>query len=168
MKSKLILSMFLAGLLVASSFITGCATPQNPYTYTGAGLGAAVGAAIGAGANGANPWKGAAIGALVGGATGGVAGEIYGRSNPYCPPKCPPQQRPGYYQSAPTQPGYGYMPPAGQSYSGQPAYDQLYYEKKPPPAKSPKDYSEEGTPSQPRSGSSQGTVAHGPTYRYAY
>ncbi len=168
MKTKLILSMFLAGLLVASSFLTGCATPTNPYTYTGAGLGAAVGAAIGAGANGANPWKGAAIGALVGGATGGVAGEIYGRSNPYCPPNCPPQQRQGYYQPAPTQPGYGYTPPAGRSYSGQPAYDQPSYGETPPPAKPPKYYSEEGTPSQPRSGSRQGTVAHGPSYRYAY
>ena len=106
MKNKVMLSILLTGLLLAPSFITGCATPQNPYTYQGAGLGAAVGAAIGAGANGKNPWKGAAIGALVGGAAGGVAGEIYGRNNPYCPPNCPPQQ-----------PSYGYSPPPQAGYS---------------------------------------------------
>jgi hypothetical protein len=87
MNSKPFLCMFLVVLLAVSVLLTGCATPQNPYTYQGAGLGAAVGAAIGAGTNGKNPWKGAAIGALLGGAAGGIAGEMYGRSNPYCPPQ---------------------------------------------------------------------------------
>ncbi len=111
MKSKLIVSTILIGVLLAPSFITGCATPQNPYTYQGAGLGAAVGAAIGAGTNGKDPWKGAAIGALLGGAAGGVAGEIYGRSTPYYPPQ---------------QPGYGY-PPSGPGYYNQRTYGQSYY-----------------------------------------
>jgi hypothetical protein len=67
--------------LLGLSFLTGCATPsQNPYLYTGAGLGAALGAGIGAAANHRNPWKGAAIGGLLGTAAGGVAGEAYGRS----------------------------------------------------------------------------------------
>ena len=61
--------------LLGLSFLTGCATPsQNPYLYTGAGLGAALGAGIGAAANHRNPWKGAAIGGLLGTAAGGVAG----------------------------------------------------------------------------------------------
>jgi hypothetical protein len=89
----------LVGLLGLSS-LTGCATPsQNPYLYTGAGLGAALGAGIGAAANHNNPWKGAGIGALLGGAGGGIAGELYGRSQtPYQP------QQSGYYQ--PPQPEY--------------------------------------------------------------
>ena len=84
--------------LLGLSFLTGCATPsQNPYLYTGAGLGAALGAGIGAAANHRNPWKGAAIGGLLGTAAGGVAGEAYGRSQtPYYP-----QQAQGYYQPAP-------------------------------------------------------------------
>ena len=116
MKSKLIISMFLTGMLLAMSFLTGCATPQNPYTYQGAGLGAAVGAAIGAGANGKNPWKGAGIGALIGGAAGAIGGEIYGRNNPYCPPDCPPQQS-----------GYGYNQPYRGYYSQQPPPPQASY-----------------------------------------
>lgn len=129
MKSKLILSICLTAVLLALSFLTGCATPQNPYTYQGAGLGAAVGAAIGAGTNGKNPWKGAAIGALLGGATGGIAGEIYGRSNPYCPPDCPPQQ-PGYGYTRP-YPGYysqGTPPPQAPygTYQGRVAQSPYY------------------------------------------
>ena len=168
MKSKVILSMLLACLLVALNFMTGCATPQNPYTYQGAGLGAAVGAAIGAGANGANPWKGAAIGALVGGALGGVAGEVYGRSNPYCPPNCPPQQSQGYYQSAPQQPSYGSSPPSNPNYYGQPSDSQPSYGQNTPPSDPPGYYSQEETNRQPRSSPRQGTVARGPSYRYAY
>ena len=109
MKSKLTLSILLTGSFLTMSLLSGCATPQNPYTYQGAGLGAAVGAAIGAGTNGKDPWKGAAIGALLGGAAGGVAGEMYGRSYPYCPPDCPPQQS-GYGYTRP-YPGY-YAQPA--------------------------------------------------------
>lgn len=148
MKRKSMRSMLLVVLLVGGISLSGCATPQNPYTYQGAGLGAAVGAAIGAGTNGKNPWKGAAIGGLLGGAAGAVAGEMYGRSNPYCPPNCPPQQ--GYYQSGP-QPGYGYPSNPNYNrgpYSGQPSYG--YY--------SP------GT-SQPY-GASQGAADS--SYRYAY
>ena len=84
--------------LLGLSFLTGCATPsQNPYLYTGAGLGAALGAGIGAAANHRNPWKGAAIGGLLGTAAGGVAGEAYGRSQT----PSYPQQAQGYYQAAP-------------------------------------------------------------------
>lgn len=88
--------------LLGLSFLTGCATPsQNPYLYTGAGLGAALGAGIGVAANNRNPWKGAAIGGLLGAAGGGVAGEVYGRSqSPYYQP-----QQQGYYQ-APKQGTY--------------------------------------------------------------
>jgi hypothetical protein len=112
MKHKVKLGLPLLGVLLTLSLLTGCATPQNPYTYQGAGLGAAVGAAIGAGANARNPWKGAGIGALLGGAAGAIAGEMYGRSNPYCPPDCPPQQ-----------PGYGYRRP----------YSDYYSQETPPP-----------------------------------
>jgi hypothetical protein len=91
--------------LLALSLLTGCAAPnQNPYLYTGAGLGAALGAGLGAGINNRNPWKGAAIGGLLGTAAGGVAGEAYGRS----------QQ--GYYQGQPQgyyQPQPYYGPPPG-------------------------------------------------------
>ena len=85
MKRKSMLSMLLTVVLAALIALAGCATTsQNPYLYTGAGLGGAVGAAIGAGVNGKNPWKGAAIGALLGGAAGAVGGEMYGRSQqPY-------------------------------------------------------------------------------------
>jgi hypothetical protein len=97
--------------LLALSFLTGCATPQqNPYLYTGAGLGGALGAGIGAAINNRNPWKGAAIGALLGGAAGGVAGEAYGRSNPY-------YQSQGYYYGPPQQPGYSYTPPPSPGYN---------------------------------------------------
>ena len=84
--------------LLGLSLLTGCATPsQNPYLYTGAGLGGLLGAGIGAAANHRNPWKGATIGGLLGTAAGGVAGEAYGRSQtPYYP-----QQAQGYYQPAP-------------------------------------------------------------------
>ncbi|MFW6127138.1 MAG: YMGG-like glycine zipper-containing protein [Thermodesulfobacteriota bacterium] len=116
MKKMLKLGPPLLGLVLTLSLFMGCATPQNPYTYQGAGLGAAVGAAIGAGANGKNPWKGAGIGALVGGATGAIAGEMYGRSNPYCPPDCPPQQY-----------GYGYNQPYQGGYYNQPARPQPHY-----------------------------------------
>lgn len=86
--------------LLGLSFLSGCVTPtQDPYLYTGAGLGAALGAGIGAAANHNNPWRGAAIGGLLGAAGGGVAGEVYGRSQtPYQP------QQQGYYQ--PQQQGY--------------------------------------------------------------
>jgi uncharacterized membrane protein YebE (DUF533 family) len=96
----------LAGLL-GLSLLAGCATPsQNPYLYTGAGLGAALGAGIGAAANHRNPWKGAAIGGLLGAAGGGVAGEVYGRSQtPYEP------QQQGYYQTP--QQGYSQTPQQG-------------------------------------------------------
>ncbi|MDP3182647.1 MAG: YMGG-like glycine zipper-containing protein [Desulfobaccales bacterium] len=103
----------LVALLLALSFLTGCAS-QNPYMYTGAGLGAALGAGLGAAINNRNPWKGAAIGGLLGAAGGGVAGEVYGRSNPS-------PQRQGYYYppnySPPQQPGYSYAPPPNQSYN---------------------------------------------------
>jgi hypothetical protein len=93
--------------LLALSFLTGCATPnQDPALYTGAGLGAALGAGLGAAVNHRNPWKGAAIGGLLGGAAGGVAGEAYGRANPY--PYQPQTQ--GYYQPPPQTQGY-YQPP---------------------------------------------------------
>mgnify|MGYP005839304705 CR=1 FL=1 len=113
MPRKLKTGLPLLGLGLILSLLLGCATPQNPYTYQGAGLGAAVGAAIGAGANAKNPWKGAGIGALLGGAAGAVAGEIYGRSNPYYPPP---------------QPGYGYAPPyRGGYYSQGPPPPQTHY-----------------------------------------
>jgi hypothetical protein len=99
--------------LLGLSFLTGCATPsQNPYLYTGAGLGAALGAGIGAAANHNNPWRGAAIGGLLGTAAGGVAGEAYGRSQtPYQP------QSQGYYQQTPYQQQGTYQP---QPYYGPP------------------------------------------------
>jgi len=104
----------LVGLL-GLSLLAGCATPsQNPYLYTGAGLGAALGAGIGAAANHRNPWKGAAIGGLLGGAGGGVVGEVYGRSQtPYQP------QQSGYYQ--PPQQG-NYQPPQQGNYQQAPYY----------------------------------------------
>jgi YMGG-like Gly-zipper len=105
MKRKSIKGMVLVALWVGGIALAGCATPQNPYIYPGAGIGAAGGAAIGAATNGKNPWKGAAIGGLLGGALGAVGGEVYGRSNP-----SQPQQ--GYYQNGP-QPGYGYAPNQG-------------------------------------------------------
>jgi hypothetical protein len=114
-------AQLLVGLLLVLSLLTGCATPQqNPYMYTGAGLGALLGAGIGAAANHSNPWRGAAIGALLGGAGGGVAGELYGRSNPYYPP-----QQQGYYQPAPA-PGYSYNrpPTTPQSYASNPRPDE--------------------------------------------
>jgi hypothetical protein len=156
MKRKSIQSLLLVVLWVGLISMSGCATPQNPYTYQGAGLGAAVGAAIGAGTNGKNPWKGAAIGGLLGGAAGAVGGEIYGRNNPYCPPNCPPQQ--GYYQSGP-QPGYGYPanPNNNRGYYGQ-SYGQSA-----PPSNSPGYYSQEGSPTP--YGASQSSD---PSYRYAY
>ena len=87
--------------LASLGLLTGCATPsQNPYLYTGAGLGAALGAGIGAAANHRNPWKGAAIGGLIGTAAGGVAGEAYGRSQT----PSYPQQAQGDYQPAPQDP----------------------------------------------------------------
>ncbi len=97
------------------SFLTGCATPsQNPYLYTGAGLGAALGAGIGAAANHRNPWKGAAIGGLLGAAGGGVAGAVYGQSQtPYQP------QQQGYYQP---QPQGSYQPPQQGNYQPAPYY----------------------------------------------
>jgi hypothetical protein len=103
----------LVGLL-GLSLLTGCATPsQNPYLYTGAGLGAALGAGIGAAANHRNPWKGAGIGALLGGAGGGIAGEIYGRSQtPYQP------QQSGYNQPQQQE----YYPPQQGSYQQTPYY----------------------------------------------
>jgi len=101
--------------LLGLSLLTGCATPsQNPYLYTGAGLGAALGAGIGAAANHRNPWKGAAIGGLLGTAVGGVAGEAYGRSQtPYYP-----QQTQGYYQT----PQQGYYQPQTGDYQPAPYY----------------------------------------------
>ncbi len=92
------ISIFLG--VLGLSFLIGCATPsQNPYMYTGAGLGAALGAGLGAAINHNNPWGGAAIGGLLGAAGGGVAGEAYGRSQtPYTP------QPQGYYQPPPQAP----------------------------------------------------------------
>jgi Glycine zipper len=96
--------------VMAFSLLMGCsiAPQQNPYLYTGAGLGAATGAALGAGINHRNPWKGAAIGGLLGTAIGGVAGEAYGRSNPYPPYQSQPQ---GYYQPPQQQPQGYYQQP---------------------------------------------------------
>ena len=104
----------LVGLL-GLSLLTGCATPsQNPYLYTGAGLGGLLGAGIGAAANHNNPLKGAGIGALLGAAGGGIAGEVYGRSQtPYQP------QQSGYYQ--PQQQG-NYQPPQQGNYQPAPYY----------------------------------------------
>ena len=101
----------LVGLL-GLSLLAGCATPsQNPYLYTGAGLGGLLGAGIGAAANHNNPLKGAGIGALLGAAGGGIAGEVYGRSQtPYQP------QQSGYYQ--PQQQG-NYQPPQQGDYPPQ-------------------------------------------------
>ena len=101
--------------LLGLSLLTGCATPsQNPYLYTGAGLGGLLGAGIGAAANHNNPLKGAGIGALLGAAGGGIAGEIYGRNQtPY-----QPQQQQGYYQ----QPQQEYYPPQQGSYQQAPYY----------------------------------------------
>uniref|UniRef100_A0A7C3UXA5 YMGG-like Gly-zipper domain-containing protein n=1 Tax=Desulfobacca acetoxidans TaxID=60893 RepID=A0A7C3UXA5_9BACT len=138
-------------LLAGAITLVGCATPQNPYTYQGAGLGAAVGAAIGAGTNAKNPWKGAAIGGLLGGAAGAVAGEIYGRENPY------PSQ-PGYYQPGP-QPGYGYPP--NPNYNRSPYYGTYGQAA---PSYPPGYYSQEGAPAP--YGASQRTAD--PYYRYAY
>jgi hypothetical protein len=103
----------LVGLL-GLSLLAGCATPsQNPYLYTGAGLGAALGAGIGAAANHNNPLKGAGIGALLGAAGGGIAGEVYGRSQtPYQP------QQSGNYQP----PQQGYYPPQQGNYQPAPYY----------------------------------------------
>jgi YMGG-like Gly-zipper len=135
MKPTSMQGMLLAILMAGVLFLTGCATaPQNPYLYTGAGLGGAVGAAIGAGVNGKNPWKGAAIGALLGGAAGAVGGEMYGRSQqPY-------QSQQGYYQNGP-QPGYGYPP--NPNYNRGPYYGQPSYGQSGPP---PGYYSQEGAP----------------------
>jgi hypothetical protein len=96
--------------VMAFGLLMGCsiAPQQNPYLYTGAGLGAATGAALGAGINHRNPWKGAAIGGLLGTAIGGVAGEAYGRSNPYPPYQSQPQ---GYYQPPQQQPQGYYQQP---------------------------------------------------------
>jgi hypothetical protein len=120
MKRQSMKSMLLMVLWAGVISLGGCATPQNPYLYQGAGLGAAVGTAIGAATNGKNPWKGAAIGALLGGSAGAIGGEIYGRSNPY-----PSQQ--GYYQSGP-QPGYGYP----SNYNHGPYYGQAAPSSDPP------------------------------------
>lgn len=118
--------------LVAVSLLAGCAA-QNPYTYTGAGLGAALGAGLGAAINNRNPWKGAAIGGLLGAAGGGVAGEAYGRSNPY------PQRQGYYYQpNAAPAPNYGYNAPANPDYAynqPQPYYNQT--PTAPPPGSRP-------------------------------
>ena len=131
---------FLVGLLVALSFLTGCATPQqNPYLYTGAGLGAALGAGMGAAINHNDPWRGAAVGALMGTALGGAAGEVYGRNNPYTPP-----QQQGYYQQQPQQPYYGPAPAPrssapgpGYSYNTPPAAQNHAYHVQPPAPATP-------------------------------
>jgi Glycine zipper len=150
MKLKSIQSLLLVVLSVGLISLTGCASaPQNPYLYTGAGIGGAVGAAIGAGTNGNNPWKGAAIGGLLGGAVGAVGGEVYGRSQQ------PSQPQQGYYQ----QPGYGYPPP-NQNYNRGQNYGQPYGQSGPPPGY----YSQEGTPA-PYGASQSGAD---PSYRYAY
>ena len=105
----------LVGLL-GLSLLAGCATPsQNPYLYTGAGLGGLLGAGIGAAANHNNPLKGAGIGALLGAAGGGIAGEVYGRSQtPYQP------QQSGYYQQPQQQ--QQYYPPQQGNYQPAPYY----------------------------------------------
>jgi len=117
------------------TLMLGCAAPQNPYTYTGAGLGALLGGGLGAAINNRDPWKGAAIGALLGGAAGGVAGEAYGRSNPY-----PGYYQPGYgypgsggYGYPPPNPNYGYgTPPPGPSSGYSPPPSGGYYSQAPP------------------------------------
>ena len=155
MKRKSVQSMLLLVSLVAMISLAGCASaPQNPYLYTGAGIGGAVGAAIGAGVNGSNPWKGAAIGALLGGATGAVGGEVYRQTQQ------PAQPRQGYYQNGPQQPGYGYPPP-NQGYNGGPNYGPPPYGQSGPP---PGYYSQGGAPTP--NGASQGPGD--PSYRYAY
>ncbi len=104
--------------LLALSFLSGCATPsQDPYLYTGAGLGGLLGAGIGAAANHNNPWRGAAIGGLLGAGGGGIAGELYGRS------QAPPAQ--SYYGPPPQ--GYSYGPPQGYGYAPPPPPSNGYY-----------------------------------------
>ena len=115
MKGKSMVRLAGMVLLAGVIFCSGCATPQNPYTLPGTGLGAAVGTAIGAATNAKNPWKGAAIGALLGGSAGYIGGEMYGRANP-------PQPQQGYYQGGPQQPGYGYAPNQGYNQAPYPAY----------------------------------------------
>lgn len=127
MKRTVKIGLPLLGMVLTLSLLMGCATPRNPYTYQGAGLGAAIGAAIGAGTNGKDPWKGAGIGALLGGATGAIAGEIYGRSNPYYP-----QQQYGYGYGQPYQGGYYQNAPPPQApygaYRGRVAQSPYYQE----------------------------------------
>jgi hypothetical protein len=112
LKRRVVIFSLLAVLLAG-----GCAT-QNPYLYTGAGLGAAAGAGLGAAINHKNPWYGGAVGALIGGALGGVAGEAYGRSNPYYPPGSQPSQSHGYYQPSSQPQGYTQPQPAYGGYPG--------------------------------------------------
>jgi hypothetical protein len=142
MKRKSIQGLLLVVLSAGLISLDGCTTaPQNPYLYTGAGVGGAVGAAIGAGANGRNPWKGAAIGGLLGGALGAVGGEVYGQSVQ------PTQPQQGYYQYGPQ--GYGYPPPSQEGYNRRgPYYDQPYGQSAPPPSYPPSYYSQEYPPAQ--------------------
>jgi hypothetical protein len=141
MKRTSIQGLLLVFLSTGLISLGGCTTaPQNPYLYTGAGVGSAVGAAIGAGTNGKNPWKGAAIGGLLGGAVGAVGGEVYGRSVQ------PTQPQQGYYQNGPQQQGYGYPPPNQGYYRRQPYYNQPYGQSAPPPSYPPA-YSSQEDPS---------------------
>ena len=97
----------LVGLL-GLSLLTGCATPsQNPYLYTGAGLGAAPGGRHRGRRQSQQPLEGGGYRRLLGAAGGGIAGEVYGRSQtPYQP------QQQGYYQP----PQQGNYPPQQQGY----------------------------------------------------
>ena len=127
MKRKSIQSLLLVVLSVGLISLGGCASaPQNPYLYTGAGIGSAVGAAIGG---------------LLGGAVGAVGGEIYGQSQQ------PARPQQGYYQYGPQQPGYGYPPP-NQGYNRVQYYGQPYGQSAPPPSYPPAYYSQEGPPVQ--------------------
>lgn len=66
----------IAGLVLVSILLSGCATVQSlsPGTKKGAAIGAAAGGILGAILDSGNPWRGAVIGAAVGAAAGGWIG----------------------------------------------------------------------------------------------
>jgi outer membrane protein OmpA-like peptidoglycan-associated protein len=77
MKSQLQIEKKMIALVLAGSFIAGCATDsENKNTYKGAGIGAAVGAGLGAiiGHQSGRRNEGALIGAALGGLVGGSMG----------------------------------------------------------------------------------------------